>query len=137
MPQRINGRPTDGIRKLNLRYRVDDPRYCAIEQMRLRLEPRQGTGVLLAALALGAEMMFARMPALPSDGGPASGVEGQDAKPQAHGRQRAGRESKAVPGALASAQPSIAPETQSNDAAVAVRFSEGTRRQFEQFGEIN
>ncbi len=137
MPQRINGRPPDGVRKLNLRYRVDDPRYAAIEKVRLQLEHGQGTGVLLAALAAGAELMLERMAndALPAPSAPADAQRAPE-------RSRSSR-TPAVLAQKTPAPPAIAPVpslarpnlARAGPASEVVHFSEGTRRQFEQFGE--
>lgn len=146
MPTQITGRPSDGRRKLNLRYRVDDPRYGAIERLRETLGHGQNTGVLLAALALGAELMAARM-SLPRQSSPKSGMDSvRSDSPRVPSVQVAGPADGVVPGEPGQAQhiPLAAdvPADASDGArpiavAQGAQFSEGTAKQFAQFGGMD
>lgn len=150
MPARINGRPGDGIRKLNLRYRVDDPRYASVERLRERLGHGQVTGVLLASLVIGADAMLervtgeqvgaldrrAQIPPMLDAAVPDSGAAATPARatptptPTSFGEAHAHESDLMRPMVPAPRMQPPAPAPSGQE-----RFSEGARRQFEQFGE--
>ncbi|HWS26392.1 MAG TPA: hypothetical protein VN259_07415 [Xanthomonadales bacterium] len=110
MARRMLDRPSDGVRRLNLKYRVDDPRYLVIERFRQTFRHGQGTGLLLAALAVGAEVMLGRLAAAAESSAPATaGTE--------HPKPRTDEVDK------------VTPKTE----RAPVRFSDATRKQFEQW----
>lgn len=143
MPSSIKGAPKDGLRKLNLRYHVGDPRFLAIEALRDRLEHGQATGVLLAALVIGAERMLERMPApdpLPNPKGARLSIFEVDPPQLA----KQATKSPASPAAhvLSTSQPPgvLATTAPVRKIAVAiptpaVRYSAGTASQFAAFAE--
>lgn len=111
MARRMLDRPSDGVRRLNLKYRVDDPRYLVIERFRQTFRHGQGTGLLLAALAVGAEVMLQRLAAAAeSSAAPAAGTDSP--QPRINEAEK------------------VAPKR----APAPVRFSDATRKQFEQWG---
>lgn len=129
MAMQITGHPKDGVRKLNLRFRVNDPRYADIERLRAQLKYHQGTGVLLDALVLGARMML-------EQAGDAAAVA---ADPEPTQPTRPAAIERVLP--VASPAPvTPAPKlelTGRRAAPVARAFSEGTSKQFAQYGDMD
>ena len=134
MAMQITGHPKDGVRKLNLRFRVNDPRYADIERLRAQLKYHQGTGVLLDALVLGARMML-------EQAGDAAAVAADvsAAVPEPTQPTRPAAIERVLPGA-SPAPVTPAPKlelTGRRAAPVARAFSEGTSKQFAQYGDMD
>jgi hypothetical protein len=147
MAKSIKGPPRDGIRKLNLRYHVDDPRFVSIEALRDLLAHGRGTGVLLAALAVGARQMLEQVPGAPGRPVPRPELalsQKSHSAPITSGSgfsSVAARSEGNLKTGIASSK-----STQSTDSGEtsrakppsgAVHFSEGTARQFEAFAQDN
>jgi hypothetical protein len=54
----VRGRPSNGLRQVNVRYQFDDPRFQAIEALLMRTPYKKVNVTMLQALLLGAEAML-------------------------------------------------------------------------------